>query len=148
VSNLYAWLKFLHLVGLAVFLFGHGITAGSAMAVRRRPGAAVSRAMLGVSMRSYAVAYPGLLLLVVTGVWMAFLGGFWHSGWIWASIAVLVAILAVMGALSVPYHRARDAKDDDAALDQTLGRARPIVVSWAGSIGLLALIFLMVFKPF
>ena len=148
MTNLYAWLKFLHLLGLALFLFGHGITAGNALALRGRPTAAVSRALLNLSIRSYALAYPGLLLLVVTGVWMAFLGSFWRSGWIWTSIGILVVLFGVMGALSVPYHRARDAKEDDAALEAVLGRARPVIVTWAGAIGLLGLIFLMVFKPF
>jgi len=147
VTNLYAWLKFIHLVGLAVFLFGHGITAGSALALRGRPGPVVSRALLNVSIRSNALAYPGLLLLIATGVWMAFLGSFWRSGWIWTSIGVLVVLFAVMGALSVPYHRARDAKEDDVAVETSLARARPIIVSWVGALGLLALIFLMVFKP-
>ena len=147
MTSLYAWLKFLHLVGLAIFLFGHGVAAGNALALRARPGPAVSRALLNLSIRSYALAYPGLLLLVVTGVWMAFLGSFWRSGWIWSSIGILVVLFAVMGALSVPYHRARDAKEDDAALEATLGRARPVIVTWAGAIGLLGLIFLMVFKP-
>jgi hypothetical protein len=110
-----------------VFLFGHGITAGRAMALGGRPGAAVSRAMPAVSMRTYALPYAGLLLLILTGVWMAFLGTFWRSGWIWTSIVILVVMLAVIGAVA---------------------RTRPMVVGWAGSIGLLALIFLMVFKPF
>ena len=148
MTNLYAWLKFLHLIGLALFLFGHGITAGSAVTLRGRPGAAVSRVLLNVSIRSYAIAYPGLILLIVTGVWMGFLGGFWRSGWIWTALGVLVVLFAAMGALSVPYHKARDAKDDDSVLDSSLGGARPMVVSTIGAIGLLALIFLMVFKPF
>jgi hypothetical protein len=126
VTSLYAWLKFLHLVGLAVFLFGHGISAGSAIALRGRPGAAVG-AVQRFSIRSYVAPYAGLLLLVGTGVWMAFLGAFWRSGWIWTSIAIMVAMFAVIAAVA---------------------RRRPSVVGWAGGIGLLALIFLMVFKPF
>jgi uncharacterized membrane protein len=146
VTSLYAWLKFLHLVGLAIFLFGHGVAAGNALALRARPGAAVSRALLNLSIRSYALAYPGLLILIVTGAWMGFLGSFWRSGWIWTAVAILVVLFVVMAALSVPYHQARDAKEDG-VLDSTLGRARPIVISLVGAFALLALIFLMVFKP-
>ena len=146
MTNLYAWLKFLHLMGLAIFLFGHGVAAGNALALRARPAAAVSRALLNLSIRSYALTYPGLLILIVTGVWMGFLGSFWRSGWIWTAVAILVVLFVVMGALSVPYHQARDAKDDG-VLDSTLGQARPIAISLVGAIALLALIFLMVFKP-
>ncbi len=74
MTSLYVWLKFLHLLGLGVFLMGHGVSAGAAVVLRGRPLDAVSRALLQVSIRSEAVSFPGLLLVPVTGVWMGFLG--------------------------------------------------------------------------
>ena len=148
MTSLYSWLRFVHLLGLALFLFGHGITAGTSLTLRARPDPAVSRTLLNLWIRSYALAYPGLLLLLVTGVWMGFLGNWWRWGWIWTAMGILVALFAAMGALSVPYHKARDAKEDDVARESSLGGARPAVLSWVGAVGLLALIFLMVFKPF
>ena len=147
MADLYFWLKFGHLAGLAVFLLGHGISAGCSYGLRDRPPAAAARALLRLSQWSYRVTYPGLLLLIVTGVWMGFAGGWWGRGWIWAGIAVLVALFVGMGILSVPFHRARAAADD-VALDEQLARARPHLISWIGALGLLGLIFLMVFKPF
>jgi uncharacterized membrane protein len=147
MASLYFWLKFGHLAGLAAFLLGHGISVGCSFGLRDRPAAASARALLRLSVWSYRITYPGLLLLVVTGVWMGFVGGWWGHGWIWAGIGVLVALFAAMGILSVPYHRARDAADD-VALEEQLARARPGVMSWIGAAGLLGLIFLMVFKPF
>ena len=150
MANLYVWLKFLHLVGLGAFLLGHGISAGASFVLRRPLADTARAAVLQLSIRSYAVAGPGLLLLIATGVWMGFLGSFWRSGWIWAAIVVFVATIVAMSAQSVPYHKARDAagKNAEGEVETELKRARPMVLAAIGSVGLLALLFLMVFKPF
>jgi len=151
MDSLYVWLKFFHLLGLGVFLFGHGISAGASLVVRSRPVDAVTGALLGVSVRANAIAYPGLLVLLVTGVWMGFAGSWWHAGWIWVAIGVLVATLVVMGALSVPYHRTRDAlakKESGGDVENRLKQARPAALAAVGTLALVILFFLMVFKPF
>ena len=148
MTSLYIWLKFLHLVGLGVFLFGHGISGGVSLVLKSKPALDVSRALLMLSIWSYRITYPGLLLLLVTGVWMGFAGSWWRMGWIWTSIAVLVALFAAMSFFSVTYHRARDSGTNDAELTQRLAKARPELAAAVGVIGLVALYFLMVFKPF
>jgi uncharacterized membrane protein len=149
VTSPYVWLKFIHLAGLGAFLFGHGIAGGASLALRARPAGDVSRALLQLSIWSYRIAYPGLLLLLVTGVWMGFAGGWWGRGWIWASIAVLVVVFGLMSFVSIPYHRARDgAKEGDSELASRLDRTRPLLAVWIGAVGTVALLFLMVFKPF
>jgi uncharacterized membrane protein len=149
MASLYVWLRFIHLVGVGAFLFGHGISGGASLALRARPAAEVSRALLQLSIWSYRISYPGLILVIATGVWMGFAGSWWGRGWIWASIAVLVVLFGLMSFVSVPYHRARDsAKEDESALVQRLDRTRPLMAVWIGAIGILALFFLMVFKPF
>ena len=150
MTNLYVWLKFLHLVGLVAFLVGHGISAGASFALRRPLPDTARALILQVSIRAYAGAGPGLLLLIVTGVWMGFLGSFWRTGWIWAAIVVLVALIVAMSALSVPYHKSRDAaaKNPMGEIESELKRARPEVLAAIGTVGLVILLFLMVFKPF
>jgi hypothetical protein len=119
------------------------------LVLRARPAAEVSRALLQLSIWSYRISYPGLILVIATGVWMAFAGRWWGRGWIWASIAVLVVLFGLMSFVSVPYHRARDsAKEGESALAQRLDRTRPLMGVWIGAVGILALLFLMVFKPF
>ncbi|MDQ6877272.1 MAG: DUF2269 domain-containing protein, partial [Candidatus Dormibacteraeota bacterium] len=151
LASFYTWLKFLHLAGLGIFLLGHGVSAAGSL-VLRRPLADPARGMLlQLSMRANYVAFPGLVLLLVTGVWMGFLGSWWRFGWIWTAIVVLFAVFVVMSALSLPYHRARDAVRDNqptAELESRLKGARPIVLMAVGGIGLLAIVFLMVFRPF
>jgi len=151
MNSFYVWLKFFHLLGLAVFLFGHGISAGASLVVRSRPVDAVTGTLLSASNRANAIAYPGLLVLVVTGVWMGFEGSSWHAGCIWVAIGVLVATLVVMGALSVPYHQSRDAlakNEPGIDVEKRLKNARPVALAAAGTAGLVILFFLMVFKPF
>lgn len=151
MSSLYVWLKFLHLLGLGVFLMGHGVSGAASIAIRGRPLDAMSRALLQLSIRSHAVTFPGLLLLVVTGVWMGFLGSWWRSGWIWTGIALLVVLSVAMGAMSGAYHKARESKDvsqADPPADVVLPRTRPLALLVVGVIGLVAILFLMVFKPF
>jgi hypothetical protein len=148
MANLYSWLKFLHLLGLAAFLVSHGVTAGAALAMRG-PVSPASRGLLRLSLLSGAVAFPSLALLIGTGVWMAFASHLWGTGWIWASIAVLVSVVVAMGFIANGYRAARDAaKEPDAVLGERLVRTRPIAAVWIGSAGLLALLYLMVFKPF
>ena len=150
MTSLYIWLKFLHLVGLGAFLLAHGVSAGASFVLRTQATAAARGPLLQLSVRSGAVGYPGLLLLIVTGVWMGFLGPWWRFGWIWAAIAVLVALMVAMSAMSVPYHGARDAvkANQDAEIESRLKAARPIALAVVGTVGLVLLIFLMVFKPF
>ncbi len=148
MTSLYIWLKFLHLVGLGVFLFGHGVSGGVSLVLKSKPAADVSRALLQLSVWSYRITYPGLLLLLVTGVWMGFAGSFWRTGWIWTSIVVLVALFGLMTYLSINYHRARDSGTGDTEVAQRLEKTRPELIAGVGGLGLLVLYYLMVFKPF
>lgn len=149
MGSLYVWLKFLHLAGLGFFLFGHGISGGASLALRNRPSGEVSRALLQLSIWSLRIAYPGLALLIVTGVWMGFAGRWWGRGWIWASIVIFVIVFGVMSYLSLAYHQSRGAANEaDSVLAERLSKTRPALAAWIGTLGIFALLFLMVFKPF
>jgi hypothetical protein len=138
---------FLHITGVALFLFGHGISGGTSIALRWKIGAEASRTLLQLSVWSYRISYPGLLLLLVTGVWMGFDGSWWGRGWIWASIVVLVITAVVMGFFSRNYHMARAAKTDT-EVSTNLASVRPEAIALIGAAGVFVLLFLMVFKPF
>jgi hypothetical protein len=150
MANLYLWLKFLHIAGLGVFLLAHGVSAGTSLMLRRASSDAVRVPLLRASIQSAVAFYPALLVIVVTGVWMGFEGHWWRSGWIWAGIVTLVAVIVIMSAMGVPYHKARDAANakPPTDLEPVLKRARPIELAAVGAIGLVILFYLMVFKPF
>ena len=148
LTNLYVWLRFFHLFGLAVFLFAHGISGGASLLLRS-PVSPDARKLLRLSQRSSFISNPALLIVIITGVWMAFEADLWGRAWIWVGIVVLVAVLGAMGFISRPYYIARDAaKESDDVLAQRLSRTRPIPALLIGAVGLAVLIFLMVLKPF
>ena len=142
---MYRWLLLLHLAGLAIFLLAHGFSAAAALALRPDRQASENRLLLGLSERSYSFMYGGLALLVGTGVWMGFLGGWWGRAWLWTSIGVFLAVLIVMGALAGAFRSARGAPDE--ALGAALAKTRPVTLTWTGAAGLAALLVLMVLKP-
>jgi uncharacterized membrane protein len=136
------------LLGLAVFLFAHGVSGGASLALRA-PVSPDSRRILRLSQRSGIIANPSLLVVIITGVWMAFAGHWWGKGWLWASLVVLVALLGAMGFIARPYYMARDAAEQpDGVLSDRLRDTRPLAAIWIGGAGIAVLIFLMVFKPF
>jgi uncharacterized membrane protein len=146
--TLYTWLKFFHLFGLTVFLFAHGVSGGASFALGTS-ASSTARQLLALSQRASFISNPGLLIVIITGVWMAFLGSWWGHGWVWAAIVILVALVVGMGLIARPYYMARDAaRKSEEDLAQTLSRTRPQAAAWMGSVGLLLLVGLMVLKPF
>ena len=145
MNSLYLWLRFLHIVGVVAFVMPHGVSAAASFAVRGQVTAQTGR-LLKLSQSASFGSYPGLLLLIVTGVWMGFIGPWWSQKWIWAAIVVLVLVAVAMAGLARPYYMAREAKDE-AGIAERLNAARPVAAAAIGGVGLLVLIFLMVFKP-
>ena len=146
MTSLYSWLLFTHLTSLAVFLFAHGISAVAAFAARSN--LTDSRWILQISQRSWFVAGPAILLLIASGIWMGFMGSWWgRGGWIWASIIVLVALIVSMNFLSRPFYQARSSSNDE-EYKARLASANPMAMTWAAVVGIVVILFLMVFKPF
>jgi hypothetical protein len=82
------------------------------------------------------ISNPSLLVVIVTGVWMAFAGHWWGRGWIWTSLGVLVILLSAMGFIARRYYMAREATEppDDVLIDR-LRRSRPLAAIWIGGPG-------------
>lgn len=133
MTSAYSWLLFLHLAGLGVFLVAHGF-AGVAALTR-------NSALLKSQLLADRVAFPGLGLVLLSGIWLGFIDHAWGRAWIWSALVILVGVSVLMGFWSLPYHRARQKQAEP-------GGARPVTMSWVGSLALLAILFLMVFKPF
>ena len=121
-------------------------------------------ALLDLSSTSLGGVYGGLGLLLIGGIWAGIDGGFFSRGWIWAAIAVLVAIIVAMYAIATPYFRrlrtalgmaqygAKDAVPPAALSDPEIlaiaARSPVAVLTIVGFGGLLIILWLMVFKPF
>ena len=161
---MYAWIVLVHIVGAFVFVLGHGASVLVAFRLRGQRDAAHIRELLGVSQAGTGLTYLGLAVLVGAGVAAGFVGGHWGRLWIWAALAILAAVSGVMYAVAsphygrmraaagVPGYEEHGAKFDPPAhpdqLPALVDSPRPIALAAVGGIGLVAIIYLMVMKPF
>ncbi|MDP9341241.1 MAG: DUF2269 domain-containing protein [Actinomycetota bacterium] len=155
---MYAWLVFIHIIGVLGFLFSHGVTAAMALRLRHERNPDKIRVMLQVSSSSTGVFYISILLLLFGGIWAGFNGHWWGQGWIWVALGVFVANMAFMYAVAAPYYRrvrnvmriqesggtAVAAEDLDGVLRSTV----PTVTVWVGMLSIGFIAYLMVLKPF
>jgi hypothetical protein len=163
--DLYPWMVFVHVRGAFTFVLGHGASAMASLRLRAEREPERIRALLDLSSGSLTIAYIGLLLLLVAGVVAGFAGGWWGRLWIWTSLVLLVLIAVAMYPLGSQYYskvrhavgmRTYQNKKDDpdpmpsspAELDALLTSSRPGLLAAIGGIGLLVILWLMVFKPF
>ena len=161
----YPWIVFVHVAAAFLFVMGHGASMWASDQVRRERDIVRIQALLELSGRSLGLVYGALLTLLVAGIAAGIMGDHFARGWIWASIGVLVAIIVLMYALASTYYRRvreavgmrtmqtpKDAPDPTPisaeALATLVDSHRPDVIGLVGIIGLLILLWLMLFKPF
>ena len=154
----YSWWKFLHVAGVIAFVSFHGVSMTAALRVRKERDRVKIATMLQLSGSSLMGMYVSLLWLVVFGVVAGIQGGFWNDGWFWIAIGLLVLAVGEMSAVARPYYqRVKEAVEvrpsgvprrSDEELEEIL---RSPVALWNALFGaaiLLALTWLMIFKPF
>ena len=161
----YPWVVFVHVAAAFLFVMGHGASMWVSDQIRRERDPARIRALLELSSRSLGLVYGALLTLLIAGIVAGIMGGHFGRGWIWASIAVLVAVMVLMYILASRYYgRVREAvglrgyETPKNAPDPTpvsaeelavlVDSRRPDVIGLVGIGGLLILLWLMRFKPF
>jgi hypothetical protein len=106
-----------------------------------------------------------LLVLIGTGILAGFMGSWWGRGWIWTSLALLIAISVAMSFMGRLYfYRVRRALGAATAEDQkkksepaavppdqlaaVLNAGQPRLLAGVGVGGLAAITGLMIFKSF
>ena len=154
----YSWWKFLHVAGVIAFVSFHGVSMTAALRVRKERDRVKIATMLQLSGSSLMGMYVSLLWVVVFGVVAGIQGGFWNDGWFWIAIGLLVLAVGEMSAVARPYYqRVKEAVEvrpsgvprrSDEELEEIL---RSPVALWNAVFGaaiLLALTWLMIFKPF
>ena len=163
--DFYPWVVFIHVAAAFLFVMGHGASMWTSDQIRRERDPARIRALLELSGRSLGLVYVSLLTLLIAGIAAGIMGGYFGQGWIWAAIIVLVAIIVLMYALASRYYgrvreavgmrsyqTPKDAPDPTPVSAEELAllvdNRRPDVIGLVGVIGLLILLWLMMFKPF
>jgi plastocyanin len=153
----YRWWVFLHIVGVFGFLISHGVSIGVTFQLRKERDPRRIVGLLELSGTSVRAFYASLVVLLGGGIVAGFLGHWWSQAWIWVSLGLLVLISVVMSVVASPYNRrvglvARAMAGGSTAvseeqLESILRSSRPITVAAIGFAGLLAILYLMMFKP-
>lgn len=149
---------FLHLVGMAGFLTTHGVSMYAMFEVRAVQGD--RRRIFDLcllSKRTVGPMYISTGLLVVGGVAAGLQGHMFGQSWLWISILVLLATMAMMSSVATPYmKKLRDGCTvwhdgtytlSDEELRTALTGPITIITSAVGTLGLLVILYLMVYKP-
>ncbi len=94
---MYLWLVFLHVLGAFAFMLAH--SASTVVMFRLRSERKLKRiqVLLELARATEGIYYLPLLLVLITGIALAFLGGWWRTGWIWTALGLLVAMWLLMG---------------------------------------------------
>jgi hypothetical protein len=162
---MYPWIVLLHVAGAFLFVISHGASAWAVIALRRETDPGRIRALADLSSASLTVMYVGLLLLLVGGVWAGIAGDWFRFGWIWAALALFVAVSVGMYAIATPYFKRlrialgqrvmgmpKDAPDPlplvDGEIAAVAAAAPASLLVTVGVGGLLVILWLMVVKPF
>ncbi len=149
---------FVHLVGMAGLLATHGVSMYAMFQVRAVDGDRDKIFDLCLlSRRTVGPMYVAIGVLVLGGVAAGLRGHMFGDSWLWISIVVLLATMALMSSLATPYmKKLREGctlwhdgtyvlSEEDLAA--ALRGPVTMVTAAAGSLGLLVILYLMVYKP-
>jgi hypothetical protein len=158
------WLVFSHILGAFTFVLAHGVSVFAALRLRGERDQARVAALLDLSKSAVTIAAIAVAFLLLTGIAAGFAGDYWGQGWIWASIGILVVLWGYMSFRGTRYHdEVRHAVGsvgiydpkatepppaDPAALAALQASSRAVELAVVGGIGLVVILWLMVFKPF
>jgi hypothetical protein len=165
LSPYLGWIVFVHVVGVFLFVAGHGVSIAVAYRIRAERDPARLLAYLDLSAWSLNLAGIGLLVLLVAGILAGIVAGEFGRLWLWASIVLFVVIGGLMTPLGgIPLSKIRfalgqrtrglKATDPDptplpiADVTPMLEALRPDVLAVIGGGGFLLILYLMMFKPF
>ncbi len=153
---LYRIIVFLHVISTFGFLLSHGASVSMAFALKRERDSGKIRALLDLSGASYPWMMLTLLASIVFGIIAGFQGYWWNFGWIWASIALLIVIFALMyffgsniyGTARKTVELPSESPGRDEELFKILEKSNPVLLTLIGYGGYAVIAWLMLVKPF
>jgi len=151
------WWVFLHIAGVFAFLMAHGVSTYVTLRLpRERDPRRVSQ-LLELSASSVGVMWNAIGVLLLGGILAGFTGHFWGQAWIWVAIAVFVIVMVAMYAMGTTWAKrlrtisAAMAEGTEAVspqqFEEVLASRRPYTIAGIGFVGLLVILWLMIFKP-
>lgn len=149
----YVIVLFLHFVGMAALSIGYGLEWTASTLLRGATTAGEARSWLQIYRGSLPVSGPGLLLLILTGFYMAGVTHLSGAGWVIATLIGIVAALVIGFGLLLPrFKKLRSAlPEGNAALaGEALTRVQDPVIATLIRIRTMlavAIVYLMTAKP-
>jgi hypothetical protein len=153
----FRWLLFLHVASVLALLGSHGTSMTVLYRIRREQDRRRILDMVSLSGETILPMYVSLAAILVTGVLLGLKLHVFSRWWIWVAIVILVATAALMGAIARPYFaRVKEAcqvrpsgvpRVSDEELAEILRAPTANVITAIGVLGLLAILYLMVFQP-
>lgn len=149
----YAIGLFLHFVGMVGLFVGFGLEWTATSLLRRAATSDQARAWLRIYKLSMPISGPGLLLLIITGGYLASVTGSMKQGWISAALLAIVFALGLGFVFILPRVRTIRAgiPDGTAPLSESaLARMRDPMVATLVRVRLLlalGIVYLMTSKP-
>ena len=150
---MYLWIVFIHVLSAFLFMLAHGATAAVMFAMQAERNPERLQALLAVRDRAQLPFTITSSVMFLSGVALGFMGGWWARGWIWAALVLLIAISVVMGLLGRNrLDKVKSLVDSNPLsagdLEAAINAANPMMLSIVGVGGFIAILWLMMFKPF
>ena len=148
----------LHILGVVAFVGAHGVSMFTLYRIRNldldRARIADAISFSGTTTRPM---YVSLVVLVVAGFIAGIQGDWINDWWIWIAVAVLLITAGSMTAIAAPYFRriteacgvrpSGVPRTSDEELSALINGPTNTLISVTGMIGLLVILYLMIFKP-
>lgn len=139
----YLWVKAVHVIAIIswmagmlylprLFIYHCDAPIGSAMSETFK---VMERRLLNL------IINPAMIISWVLGLWLAWSGGFFTSGWFHAKLAAAIALSAVHGYLSAAVRRFREDRNEKPARHWRIVNEIPTLL-------MIAIVVLVIVKPF
>jgi hypothetical protein len=152
------WWLLVHLTGVLVFVGAHGVSMFVMFRIRGERDRQRIAELITFSGTTTRPMYVGLAILTVGGVGAGLTLHLFSQWWLWIAIAILLITIGLMSGLAKPYFRRITASCEirpsgvprvsDEELEQLLRSGEATAISVIGIVGLLSILYLMLFKPF
>jgi hypothetical protein len=158
---MYQWLLFLHIGSVLAFMLVHGVHVTVTWRKRWEVDPERNQALFEALTSVWPVRWAGAAV-VLSGLALVFLLDLWNRAWIWLSLALLVVLWLSMWRWGGDYYNSIQAASERAiAARGTADEGEAMAafnverLSWkvpamtrVGLLGIAAILWLMIFKPF
>jgi hypothetical protein len=154
----FQWWLLLHLAGVLVFVGAHGVSMFVMYRIRGERDRQRIAELITFSGTTTRPMYIGLAILTIGGVGLGITLHVFSRWWLWIAIGILLITIGLMSGLAKPYFRRITAaceirpsgvpRVSDEELEQLLRSGEATVISLIGIVGLLSILYLMIFQPF